>query len=102
MGFSIAIIKRLFESYVSNSQCTVDELLVAVKANDSKMIKDKAHALRGTSLSLQLNEISEICHVLEYGEEGLTADDYAKMAQKVGQLIHSVIDQKDEIMEQLK
>jgi len=66
------------------------------------MIKDKAHALRGTSLSLQLNEISEICHVLEYGEEGLTADDYAKMAQKVGQLIHSVIDQKDEIMEQLK
>jgi len=31
MGFSIAIIKRLFESYVSNSQCTVDELLVALK-----------------------------------------------------------------------
>ena len=99
MGFSIAIIKRLFTSFTSNSHPTMEQLLEAVKANDRQMIKDKAHALRGTTLSLQLSEISDKCHILEYGKEGLEDKDYAKLAYEVNQLLQSIIDQQDQIME---
>ena len=101
MGFPVAIIKRLFESFTSNSHSTIEQLLDAVKANDRQMIKDKAHALRGTTLSLQLHEISDKCHILEYGKEGLEDKDYALLAYEVNQLLHSIIDQKDEIMARL-
>lgn len=102
MGFSVAIIKRLFESFVTNSHATIEQLLDAVKANDRQLIKDKAHALRGTSLSLHLDEISEICHLLEYGEEGLEYKDYAELAYKVNGLLHSIFDQQDEIIKRLE
>jgi len=63
MGFSIPIIKRLFESYINNSLLGVEKLLDAVEKNDNQLIKEKAHALRGTSLTLQLNKIAERCIV---------------------------------------
>ncbi|MBU1667682.1 response regulator [bacterium] len=102
MGFPVAIIKRLFESFTSNSHATIEQLMDAVKKNDRQMLKDKAHALRGTSLSLQLDEISEICHILEYGQEGLEDKDYAKLAYKVNQLLQSIFDQQDQIIEGLE
>lgn len=102
MGFSVAIIKRLFESFTSNSHATIEELMDAVKANDRQMLKDKAHALRGTSLSLHLNEISEVCHLLEYGQEGLEDKDYRALAYKLNQLLQSIFDQQDEIIKGLE
>lgn len=101
MGFPVAIIKRLFQSFTAHSHSTIEELLEAVNTNNRQMLKDKAHALRGTSLSLQLDEISKICHILEYGEEGLEDKDYAELAHKVNALLQSIFDQEAEILEGL-
>ena len=101
MHFPSSVIKRLFESYISNALVTREALLEALKSQNTKMIEDKAHALRGTSLTLELDEITDICYRLEYEIATLTPKEYREMILKITALLTSLDEQKDLIFERL-
>lgn len=69
MNFSVAIIKKLFDSFTVSSRESLIIMQDALEKNDIEVIRDRAHAIRGSSLFLFFNEIAELCRVLEYGDD---------------------------------
>jgi len=94
MHFSITIIKKLFDTFVVTSHDSADTLLQAVKEKNIQVIKERAHAIRGAALSLNLNEIAKLCNTLEYDEEA----DYIKVAEELKMYLDMLYDSKSEIL----
>lgn len=85
MHFSIPIMKRLFETFISGAHTSAQELLDAAEKNDMPLVKSRAHGIRGSALSLNFTEIGELCRLLEYGEKNRYGDRLSlscKRAQK--------------------
>ncbi|CAA6822544.1 MAG: Unknown protein [uncultured Sulfurovum sp.] len=83
LQFSIPIIIRLFESFLTNSLDNVDGLIAAEKEGDKENLYQKAHALRGTSMSLKFNNISELCKTIEYSALDKKEIDYVSLIGEV-------------------
>ena len=101
MNFPVAIIKRLFESFIKNALFTKESFLEAIDIHDEKMIKDKAHALRGTALSLELEKIVNICYLLEYEKETLNLEECKQMVFDVTRLIQAIDEKKELVLARL-
>jgi len=94
MHFSITIIKKLFDSFVISSHESAAILLQAAKENNIQAIKERAHAIRGGALSLNLEQIAKLCNVLEYDKEV----DYISIAQELKMYIDRLYDNKAETL----
>jgi len=94
MHFSITIMKKLFESFVMSSYDTMNQLLDAVINKDIENIKIHAHAIRGSALSLNLNDIGALCNALEYDE----SIDYHDISQKLKAHIDLLYTKKTELL----
>jgi len=78
MHFSTAIIIRLFNSFLPNAIQNIESLKIAQEQKDMETIYAKAHALRGTALSLKFTTIAEPCDRLEYAVKERRDIDYEK------------------------
>lgn len=58
-------IQRLIEVYVQTSLNNIKELRIALENENYTIIKKNAHSLKSSSLSLGLQEVSEICYHIE-------------------------------------
>jgi PAS domain S-box-containing protein len=98
MKFSSSIIIRLFKSFVENSQKSINKILNALKDNNQEIIYDKAHALRGIALSLQLNEIGELCNDIEYGIKEKRDINLTELIHELEQHITYILKYQNEII----
>jgi CheY-like chemotaxis protein/HPt (histidine-containing phosphotransfer) domain-containing protein len=64
------LIQELIDAFLSQWEGSIDALRLAVKRNNSKELKDAAHKLKGSCLSLGLKNLSIVCQELE--EQGNT------------------------------
>ncbi len=94
MYFSITIMKKLFESFVISSYESANILLQSVKEKDMQVVKEKAHAIRGGALSLNLNVIAKLCNEIEYDE----AIDTLSAAEELKKHIDMLYDGKSEVL----
>ena len=98
MHFTHAIIKRLFESFISSSYQTAENMLGLVESNDIPEIKKQAHAIRGGALSLMLTDISTLSTTLEY-EENI---DYRSLVLELHEKISELYAKKEHIASALE
>jgi CheY-like chemotaxis protein/nitrogen-specific signal transduction histidine kinase len=101
MRFSIPIIKRLFETFLSTAYTNAKELVEAVKTNDMETLQFKAHAIRGSALSLKFNKIGELCRLLEYGEKIDQEVDYILVATELKERLDLIYHAKEAVLEKL-
>jgi PAS domain S-box-containing protein len=95
------IMVRLLDSFLTNALPNVEALISAEKAKDMKKLYEKAHALRGTSLSLKFENISHLCETVEYSALETKEMDYKTPIDMIAKEIYYLIDNKEEIVEQL-
>jgi PAS domain S-box-containing protein len=97
MHFSAIVMKRLFEAFVQSSHDHLTEILEAVQTEDKETIKLKAHAIRGSALSLSFDAIGALCHRLEYEDE----DDYTAVVEELESKIMHLHEHKSLILAKL-
>lgn len=97
MSFSIPIMKRLFDTFIHEAYISVQELLAAAEKNNITIVKSIAHDIRGSGLSLNFTEISEICRVLVSVENINTKIHAKELKKKIDEMYH----RKDTILEKL-
>ena len=102
MKFSIAIIIRLFNSFVENSIKNLQKLIPAIDSRDEKVIYQSAHALRGIALALKFNKIGELCNEIEYGVKEHKDIDYNRLANELERYIAYIKQNKNSIIIKLK
>ena len=101
MRFSIPIIKRLFETFLSSAYTNANELVGAAKTNDMETLQFKAHAIRGSALSLKFNKIGELCRLLEYGEKIDQEVDYEEVTKELKERLDIIYHAKEIVLEKL-
>jgi len=102
MHFSIPIIVRLFSSFIPNAVSNVEQLNEAFDNNDKKIIYERAHALRGISLSLKFLTIAEPCDTLEYGAKEESDINYKALISEIANSINYLEKHQEEIISQLE
>jgi len=102
MHFSIAIIIRLFNSFLPNAIKNIELLEEALLEDDKVKIYEKAHALRGISLSLKFVCISEPCNTLEYGAKDKEDIDYKGLVKEVNMYVRYLEKNSKSIIEKLE
>jgi len=102
MHFSIAIIVRLFNSFLPNAVKNIELLEEAVLEDDKEKIYEKAHALRGIALSLKFNTIAEPCNTLEYGAKDREDIDYRGLVEEAKRYVHYLDENASAIIEKLE
>jgi len=102
MHFSTSIIIRLFKSFIENSEKAINEILKALDDNNLQIIYDKAHALRGIALSLQLNEIGELCNDIEYGIKEKRDINLTELINELEEYISYILKNQNEIIGSLE
>jgi HPt (histidine-containing phosphotransfer) domain-containing protein len=60
-----AMIQELFRNYLEDAPKTINQIRMAVDAQDSEGIREFAHALRSASTSLGAVKLSQLCKMLE-------------------------------------
>jgi CheY-like chemotaxis protein len=101
LHFSASIMVKLFESFLANSMENVDELLVAQKEGNKEMLYQKAHALRGSALSLKFSNISTLCETIEYAALDKKEIDYASLIEEVEKEMRFIEGNHEEIIKVL-
>jgi len=102
MHFSTSIIIRLFKSFIENSEKAIHEIIEALHENNHQIIYDKAHALRGIALSLQLNEIGELCDNIEYGIKEKRDINLIELINELEEYISYILKNQNEIIGSLE
>jgi PAS domain S-box-containing protein len=95
------IMVRLLDSFLTNALPNVKELISAEKAGDMKKLYEKAHALRGTSLSLKFANISDLCETVEYSALESKEMDYKTPIDTIAKEIYYLMDNKEAIVDKL-
>ncbi len=99
MGFNLVIMQKLFDSFISSAYGSVDKLKSAAENDDKDRVKELSHAIRGSALSLSLDEIANICNDLEYNIDSV---DYKEESLKLHRIINTIHSKKDEISDSLR
>ncbi len=102
MNFSIAIIIRLFNSFVENSIKNLQNLIPAIDSRDEKVIYQSAHALRGIALALKFHKIGELCNEIEYGIKEHKDIDYNGLVNELERYIIYIKRHKSSIIRKLE
>jgi len=98
MKFSVPIIIRLFNSFVPNAKDNAKKLVLALEENNKKIIYERAHALRGISLSLKFTTLAKLCDELEYAAKDEQDIDYTLLISKIEDEINYLDDNIEEIV----
>ncbi|QOR61957.1 response regulator [Sulfurovum sp. ST-21] len=101
MHFSVSIMRRLFESFLTSAYTDVEDLVAAAEKNDIALIKIKAHGIRGSAMSLNFTEIGEMCRLLEFGEKIEQKIDYLSLAMELKEKIMDIYNIKNSILAKL-
>jgi len=101
MFFSIPIMKRLYDSFVTSSHNDVQELLDALEKSDMVLVKIKAHGIRGSASSLNFTEIIKLCQKLENKENTDMEIDYLSVSRELKKKIDEMHDTKTTILAKL-
>jgi len=99
MHFSIPIIIKLFNSFIPNAVENSKFLTLAVQNNDKKVIYERAHALRGISLSLKFMTLAKLCDELEYAAKDEKDIDYVLLTSKVEIEVHYLEENSTKIIQ---
>ncbi|CAA6800945.1 MAG: Unknown protein [uncultured Sulfurovum sp.] len=101
LQFSAPIIVRLFDSFLTSAVDNVAELVVAEREGDLEKLYQKAHVLRGITMSLKLASISELCGTIEYSALDKKEMDYAIPVQALEKEVNYIVAHSKEITEAL-
>jgi len=101
LHFPLQVIEKLFRKFVDTSLESLAQMKTAVESNDLQTIQERAHAIRGIALSLQLNEISELCDTLEYGAKDKEAIDYHSLVDQLSDRLMALQNHCEAIIRQL-
>lgn len=101
LQLSTPIMVRLLDSFLSNALSNVEALISAEEAGDMKKLYEKAHALRGTSLSLKFANISDLCETVEYSALEAKEMDYKTPIDTIAKEVNYLLDHKESIVEKL-
>ncbi len=93
-NFKTKVIKSLFNKFLISGRKNLDDMNRAFKEGDMDSLAQKAHGLRGTALSLNYDEIVEICNTIEYGQD----EDYTTLLKRLSQIIEFLETNSDEII----
>ena len=102
MHFSVAIIIRLFNSFLPNAVKNIEALKIAEEENNIKAIYERSHALRGISLSLKFVTISEPCDTLEYAAKEEKEIDYKSLILEAEKHIAYLEENTERIIKKLE
>ncbi len=102
MSFSAPIMKLLFVKFLTSCQENIAELIKGVDDHNIQLVSQRAHAIRGMALSLRFNEMGELCNILEYGDKENKHLDYLTLAKHLEAIISSLVEQKEEILQELE
>ncbi len=102
MKFSIAIIIKLFNSFIENSIRNLQKLIPAIESRDEKVIYQSSHALRGIALALKFHKIAELCNEIEYGIKEHKDIDYTKLVNELERYIAYIKKHKQTIIMELE
>jgi len=101
LQLSTPIMVRLLDSFLSNAVSNVESLLTAEETGDMRRLYEKAHALRGTSLSLKFATISSLCETVEYSALEEKQMDYRTPINTIAKEVYYLMDNKEAIIEKL-
>jgi len=101
LHFPLQVIEKLFRKFVDTSLESLAQMKTAVESNDLQTIQERAHAIRGIALSLQLNEISELCDTLEYGAKDKETIDYHSLVDQLSDRLMALQNHCEAIIRQL-
>lgn len=101
MHFSIPIMKRLFETFIDSAYVRTEELLNAAEKNDMALVKFNAHGIKGSAASLNFNEITALCRLLEEGETTDLGRDKLSIAKELKKKIDQMYHTKNTILSNL-
>jgi HPt (histidine-containing phosphotransfer) domain-containing protein len=66
-----AVLKELCRDYLSEARSTVTQIRSAVAGGNAKDLRERAHYLKGSSMMIGANELSQCCATLEQmGRDG--------------------------------
>ncbi len=90
LDFDIEDVEMLLEAFLESSQQTLIEMKNAIDQNDLESIFSSAHAIKGISANLTLNNISEIAKDLEFNAREGNEMDYISGYEKLKSLIEAI------------
>jgi HPt (histidine-containing phosphotransfer) domain-containing protein len=59
------VLEELCRDYVVEARLTLAQLRAAIEGNDSGAVRERAHYLKGSSMMLGAQQLSQACAVLE-------------------------------------
>jgi len=71
--------KELIDIFIEDLPKTIQNIKNAVVKKDAKKLQFNAHKLKGSSVTLGIEDISEICHRLEMSARDNTFDDFTEL-----------------------
>ncbi|MEA1880248.1 MAG: Hpt domain-containing protein [Campylobacterota bacterium] len=98
MQFSTSIIKRLLTTFIDSSSQTMQLILNDIEKNDINAMRMNAHAIRGSALSLMLDDIVHLANQLEYDSD----INYYKIGKLLQDHINALEENKDLILTALE
>jgi HPt (histidine-containing phosphotransfer) domain-containing protein len=96
LDFDIEDVMMLIDMYLESAQDSIENIVVAIKANDLETIKNEAHAIKGSSANLKLDDIRILAKEIELSATENQAIDYhaviSKLYEKIELLKEAVTD----------
>lgn len=87
LEFDLEDVEMIMDSFLENAQTNLIYMKNAIKLNNLEEIKTSAHAIKGSSLNLLLNEIGNIAKELEFNAMKKNDIDYLLLYEKLHCLI---------------
>ena len=90
LDFDLEDIEMLMEVFLESAEESLQTLKGAIDSNDLETIYSSAHAIKGSSANLTLNEISVIAKDIESNAREKNSFDYLEYYNRLERLIHSL------------
>ena len=96
LDFEIADVMMLIDMYLESAQDSIENIKIAIESNDLETIKNEAHAIKGSSANLKLDDIKVLAKEIELSATENQDIDYqsviSKLYEKIELLKEAVVD----------
>jgi len=91
LGFSRSDVDMLMDMFLKNARTSLQAMENAIQQNSMHGIADAAHAIKGISGNLKMDEIFELSRDINYMAKSSIDRDYAEDYQRLKSLIEKIV-----------
>lgn len=88
LGFDVEDVKMIMDSFYDNAKISLQEMKIAIEANNFENIQNTSHAIKGSALNLLLNNIAKIAQNIEHNAIKKNKINYFKNYTELEALIY--------------